>query len=188
VRRRWSNYVANGHPSHGPFNSRVLRWCHSAHTRLIDPVINEALRSVTGCLRPTPANNLPILSGIQPAELRCKRATLSSAFRAMEPGHLLYSERSPVHRVKMHGISNRDAHLCPLHNNSLVHLAATEVQELRADHLWNAEWLDNTNHIGTHPPGLILPRTTWVRLNRLRTGVKCFRSLHKRGYDPFCGL
>jgi len=46
-------------------------WCRSAHTRLIDPTINDALGIVTGCLRPAPADNLPILAGIQPAELRC---------------------------------------------------------------------------------------------------------------------
>jgi len=28
-------------------------WCRSAYTRLIDPAINDALRIVTGCLRPT---------------------------------------------------------------------------------------------------------------------------------------
>ena len=38
-------------------------WCRSAHTRLIDPAINDALRIVTRCLRPTPADNLPILAG-----------------------------------------------------------------------------------------------------------------------------
>ena len=27
-------------------------WCHSAHTRLINSVLNDALRIVTGCLRP----------------------------------------------------------------------------------------------------------------------------------------
>ena len=42
-----------------------------------------------GCLRPTPADNLPILAGIQPAELRRRGATLG--LRAMEPGHLLHS-------------------------------------------------------------------------------------------------
>jgi len=42
-------------------------WCRSAHTRLIYPSINDALRIVTGCLRPTPAGNLPIFAGIQPA-------------------------------------------------------------------------------------------------------------------------
>jgi len=63
-------------------------WCRSAHTRLTDPTINDALRIVTGCLRPTPADNLPILAGTQPAELRRRGATLSLGRRAMEPGHL----------------------------------------------------------------------------------------------------
>jgi len=45
-------------------------WCHIARTRLIDPAINDALRIVTGCLRPTPADSIPILAGIQPGELR----------------------------------------------------------------------------------------------------------------------
>ena len=45
-------------------------WCRSAHTRLIDSVLNDALRIVTGCLCPTPTDHLPVLSGIQPAELR----------------------------------------------------------------------------------------------------------------------
>jgi len=66
-------------------------WCRSAHTRLIDPTINDALRIVTGCMRPTPADNLPILAGNQPAELRRRGATLSLGRRAIEPGHLLQS-------------------------------------------------------------------------------------------------
>jgi len=32
----------------------------SGHARLMDLAINDALRSATGCLRPTPADNLPI--------------------------------------------------------------------------------------------------------------------------------
>ena len=58
-------------------------WCRSAHTRLIDSVLNDALRIVTGCLRPTPTDHLPILSGIQPAELRRMGATLSLAHRGL---------------------------------------------------------------------------------------------------------
>jgi len=66
-------------------------WCRSAHTRLIDPAINGALRIVTEYLCPTPADNLPILLGIKPAEIRRSGATLSLARRAMEPEHLLHS-------------------------------------------------------------------------------------------------
>ena len=66
-------------------------WCRSAHTSLIDSVLNDALRIVTGCLRPTPMDHLPILSGIQPAELRRMGATLSLAHRgSLDPDHILY--------------------------------------------------------------------------------------------------
>ena len=66
-------------------------WCRSAHTRLIDSVLNDALRMVTGCLRPTPTDHLPVLSGIQPAELRRLGATLSLDHRgSLDPDHILY--------------------------------------------------------------------------------------------------
>ena len=66
-------------------------WCRSAHTRLIDSVLNDALRIVTGCLRPTPTDHLPVLSGIQPVELRQLGATLSLAYcGSLDPDHILY--------------------------------------------------------------------------------------------------
>ena len=57
----------------------ALVWCRRVHTRLIDSVLNDALRIVTGCLHPTPTDHLPILSGIQPTELCRLEATLSLA-------------------------------------------------------------------------------------------------------------
>ena len=66
-------------------------WSRSAHTRLIDSVLNDALRIVTGCLRPTPTDHLPVLSGIQPAELRRLGATLSLDHRgSLDPDYILY--------------------------------------------------------------------------------------------------
>ena len=66
-------------------------WCRSAHTRLIDSVLNDALRMVTGCLRHTPTNHIPVLSGIQPAEFCRMGATLSLAHRgSLDPDHILY--------------------------------------------------------------------------------------------------
>ena len=63
-------------------------WCRSA---LIDSVLNDALRIVTGCLRPTPTDHLPVLSGIQPAELRRMGATLSLAYHgSLDPDHILH--------------------------------------------------------------------------------------------------
>ena len=39
-------------------------WCRSTHTPLIDSVLNDALRIVSGCLRFTPTDHLPVLSSI----------------------------------------------------------------------------------------------------------------------------
>jgi len=121
----------------------ALVWCRSAHTRLIDPAINGALRIVTRCLRPTTADNLPTLAGIQPAELRRNGATLTLARHAVEPGYLFHSalarpssadarrlkSRRPFVHVAQHLISSSD-------NNTIS--AAQWV-----DHQWNAEWADN---------------------------------------------
>jgi len=131
---------------------------------------------VSECLRPTPADNLPSLVGIQPAELRRKGATLSLARRGMDPEHLLHLALTG-HRVRMHGLSNRDTHLYPSLNNSInsSDSSITYVRRAEADSRWNAEWLDNLTRLrifipdtGTHPPGMTLPRTAWVRLNRFR--------------------
>ena len=66
-------------------------WCRNPHTRLIDSILNDALRIVTGCLRSTPTDHLPVPSGIQPAELRRLGATLSLAFRgSLDPDYILY--------------------------------------------------------------------------------------------------
>ena len=66
-------------------------WCRSAHTHLIDSVLNDALRIVNGCLHPTLTDHLPVLSGIQPAELRRIGATLSLAYRgSLDPDDILY--------------------------------------------------------------------------------------------------
>ena len=73
-------------------------WCRSAHTRLIDPFIYNAVRVVTGCLLPTPTDYLTVLAGIPPAELRRRQATLTLARRALEPNHLHHKIISPEQR------------------------------------------------------------------------------------------
>ena len=87
---------------------------------------------------PTPTDNLPILAGIQPAELCHKMATLFLARCVIEPG-IGSIQRSPAHRMGMRGISNRDILLCPPHNNSSVHLT-TQTKVRRTGRIINAMW------------------------------------------------
>ena len=65
----------------------------SAPNRLIDSVLIDALHIVTGCLRPTPTDHMPILSDIQPAKLHGLRATLFLANRGtLDPDHNLHGQ------------------------------------------------------------------------------------------------
>ena len=41
-------------------------WARSAHAKNLDPELNQACRSVTGCLKPTNVEDLYFLSGIAP--------------------------------------------------------------------------------------------------------------------------
>ena len=95
----------------------------------------------------------------------CIRWRFSGDWQAMEGvrskdmatvGATCSTQLSPVHRVGTHGISIRDTHLCPSHNHSWVFMMTTTT-EVRADHWWNAEWLENTMHFHPrhrHPPSL----------------------------------
>ena len=68
-------------------------WCRSTLTRFIDSILNDALRIVTGCLHPTLTEDLPVLAGIQPSEIRRLGATLSLANRAVhDPDHVLHGQ------------------------------------------------------------------------------------------------
>ena len=77
-------------------------WCRSTPTRLIDSILDDTLRIVTGCLRPTPTEDLPALAGIQPAELRRLGARLFLANRTIhDPDYVLHRQL----------VGQQDAHL-----------------------------------------------------------------------------
>ena len=168
-------------------------WCRSAHTRLIDSVLNDALSIVTGCLRPTPTDHLPVVSGIQPAELRRMGATLSLAHcGSLDPDHILYgllSGSSDTCQVRLR--SRRP--FVPGARNLLNNLSRLGIRASEwTNHKWNTEYCENVSRLrafvpqtGAGPVGMSLPRAAWVKLNRLRTGIGLFHSsMHKWGLVP----
>ena len=153
-------------------------WCCSAHTRLIDHAINDALRIVTGCLHPTPMNNLPILTGIQPAELHSRGVTLSLGHRAiLEPGHLLYSALTHSLGVAARRLKSRypfvpAAQQLISFSDNIIHVVQQIINETQS-----GQTTYNTPHFNSrhrYPPGMTYPRGAWVWVwfNRLRTGVR----------------
>ena len=150
---------------------------------------------MTGCLRPTPADNLIILAGIQPAELRHRGATQSLGRHAMEPGHLLHSAPTRTSGTAARRLESRH----PFVPVAQQLISSSDNNNLRAaqweDHQWNAEFyilednmVDNPTRLhifipdpGILPPGVTILRRAWVWLNPLSTSIERFRSC-------FCGL
>ena len=109
-------------------------WCRSAHTHLIDSVLNDALRIVTGCLRPTPTDYLPVLAGIRQVELRRLGATLSLAYRgSLNPGHILYELLAGPPDGHRERLKSR----CPF-----VPAARKLLQDLTESDIRAAQWTD----------------------------------------------
>ena len=53
-------------------------WCQSTHTKTLDVPLNEAMRIVSGCIRPTPLNFLPPHSEIQPPSCLRKKNSVNA--------------------------------------------------------------------------------------------------------------
>ena len=150
----------------------------------IDSVLNDALRIVTGCLRPTPTDHLPVLSGIQPAKLHRLGATLSLVYcGCLDPDHILY------------GLLSRSSDTCQVRLRSrcpFVPAARNLLDNLARLGICASEW---TNHkwkrsIVKMLPGSVLlcPRpmqACWDELTP-RSLAACFRNNNSTAYGISC--
>ena len=128
-------------------------WCCSGHTCLIDSVLNDALRIVTGCLHYTPTDHLPVLSGIQPAELRRLRATLTLAYRgSLDPDHILHGVLSGSSDTRQVRLRSRHPFV-PAAQNLLDNLARLGIRASEwTNHKWNTEYCENASRLHAFVP------------------------------------
>ena len=115
-------------------------WSRSPHVRKVDVAIKSSLRTISGCLKPTPVFQLPVLAGIAPAGLRRKAATLALARKAVKHDwHILHDTTKnevPPCRLKSRKPYNKEAQemlsVIPEDRSKDAWIAATWKQEWEA--------------------------------------------------------
>ena len=140
---------------------------------------------------PTPTDNLPVLSGIQPTELRRQGATLSLANRSsLYPGHILHGQLTEPQAASKERLKSRHP-FAPAVRKLLHNLFQLGIRDAQWTNLtWDTEHSESISALGVYIPrvstrlvGMSLTRTAWVKLNRLRTGIGRFgSSMHEWGH------
>ena len=138
-------------------------WERSAHAHKVDPVLNDACRTITGCLQPTNVENLYLLAGIAPPAVR--RSVTAQREREKQVNdnrHPLHGHNLPRKRLKS--------------RNSFIHATDELIQSPSTRRLeqWS-QHLQSVPHRLPQTPSECLASgasgtlTEWRCLNRLRT-------------------
>ena len=144
----------------------IAVWCRSAHTRFIDNVLNGALRIVTGSLRTTSTDHLPMLSGIQSAKLCRVKATFFLDYRgSLDPDHTKHGLLSESSDTRQERLRSRRSFVAGLRNllNNFARLGIRACQRMNNNRC-NMEYCENKSRLpafipmtSTKPVGITLP-------------------------------
>ena len=152
-------------------------WERTAYAHLLNPELDHACRAITGCLRPTNVENLYLLVGIAPPEIRrsvCARVERTKQIE--RETHSLFGHTPARRRLK-----SRRSFLTSVQP---VHFPAKVVRvndwKRRLEEKAHAGVVNLYEDLAT---GHDSPWLNWRCLNRLRTGYTCSKEQRKKwGY------
>ena len=155
-------------------------WGRCAHVQHVDTQLNIAMRTVSGPLRPTNTNWLPVPSNIEPRQIRRDRATLQEYKKAQQ-----LTERVPIKEILREPPKSR------LRSRRHFVTEAARLASLNQteQETWKQSWIEGVppgHDVVKYPtcaqPGFTLPIRQFVTLNRLRCGqARCAESLYRWG-------
>ena len=160
-------------------------WNRCPHTNLIDVRLRESLSTISGCLKSTPTQWLPVKSSLTPPHIRRENANQEMVQRVKD-----MPENMPLKQIMNNApTTTRLKSRRPFYRS--------EVEEYNAEEAWRAEWAGNTPRGGNIIQDVTQPlpgfkhqkRKYWVTGNRLLTGhgrTAC--NMHRWGLrdSPMC--
>ena len=163
-------------------------WLRSSHTSKVDVQINASLRTVTGTMKSTPLQWLPVLANIAPSDIRREAALAREWTKISENDSLPIHEDLIAAPLTSRLKSRKPIWAEPFFRNENV---TFDVKDKWRE-VWNSENLRN-KHLINDPTeklnGMDEDRKIWCRINRIRTGHgRCADTLHKWNMtsSPYC--
>ncbi|CAG7727135.1 unnamed protein product [Allacma fusca] len=132
-------------------------WGRSAHVKKIDVALNNTMRIVSGCLRPTSVKHLPRICGIAPPGIRrCVAADVERTKKEQDPRHVMFNQKEVTPRLKSRRSFMKETHE--------MKVDPVEEREKRWSDLEKTTCYENLAN------GHELPYVEWLTLNRIRAG------------------
>ena len=138
------------------------------------------MRTVSGALRPTDIIWLPVLSNIEPPQIRRDSATMLEYKKAQQ-----LMDRVPIKDILRESLKSRLRSRRPFVTEAARLASLNKTEQDICEQSW-IERVPPGHDVVTNPtcpqPGFTLPRRQFVTLNRLRCGqARCAESLYRWG-------
>ena len=134
----------------------------------VDMQLNIATRTVSGALRPTNSKWLPVLSSIEPPQIRRDRAILQEYKKVQQ-----LTDRVPIKEILREPPKSR----LRSSRHFVIEAARLANPNQTDQEIWEQSWIqwvpprhDLLTNLTCPQPGFTLPRRQFVTLNRLRCG------------------
>ena len=138
-------------------------WSRSVHASKLDPTLNNACWTITGCLKPTNTSNLHLLAGIKSPKIRRETASRAERLRqSTDPRHPLFGSEPAPTRLK----SRRSflSHVQPKAETNMEQW----IDKLKSNPPFVNMGIQPSESL---PPGSNAPGPTRKTLNQLRSGI-----------------